>query len=325
MVNIIARPTITFLSEWLTSTVDLVFRPASIGENNGRARRRKAESPGKNLAFAASSIAFAFIIYQADSTEWSAKTGGSFALLYLSVICIYAIINAAILKILSGSQTPVNNVLIGIRVLAIFYVLAIVGASFCYLMSNNNARMFHAAFVISSALLYAVYFPIIFCKLNQLKLPSATAFVILCTLFVIGRSVVSDAAAGHPLSALLTAASRPATVAGRGRPEQVPRSAQMSPYARLSSPNSTRSQGPEELYTPGSYPLSNTPQFPYSGQPQYPAGPSPYSGQSPFSSPPQFSGGSQFFGQPSATNGSQLPRHPPVPLAHPFGGHGVRR
>jgi hypothetical protein len=192
--TLVVQPTVKFLGEWLTSTVDLLFSPG------GKAVRTVGHAqPAKNLGFAASSLGVAFVLFQADVQDWDITKAGPLALLYLTIWCVYSVGNAVVLRILRGSQSPLANILVGIRLLAIFYVVAMIIGSIVFYASNRNAELFYISFFIVAGLLYLIYFPLVFCKLNDLHKGAVIIFVVLTIPSTIVRAGIADAAAGYPI------------------------------------------------------------------------------------------------------------------------------
>lgn len=116
---VIPKPTLNFLSEWLFSTTQILFDPRSFSVV-GEGTRSNPNQASRNLAFAASSIAVAFVIFQLDSNHWSPAKGTKWALLLIGVWCLYAVISAFLLKLMKGTQDHLTNILFGIRLFAIF-------------------------------------------------------------------------------------------------------------------------------------------------------------------------------------------------------------
>ncbi len=188
---VIAQPVQEFLAEWLSSTVQVLFSPSSIsgGSDDGAASLR---DPVKNLAFAASSIGIAFLIFQVDAEGFDLTHQAPTAVLYVGIWCLYALVPAMLLKLLHGSQTAITNVLVGIRLLAIFYVFSMIAASLAFLASGKQPMVFYGVFLSIEFLLSVIYFPAVFCKLNGLKRVGVIVFVICIVPFSLARAIIAE-------------------------------------------------------------------------------------------------------------------------------------
>jgi hypothetical protein len=155
--EIVAKPTLKFLSEWLTSTVQVLFSPTRIDDSSDD-DMAGLDQPAQNLAFAGSSIFVAFVIFQVDSADWNLTHAAPLAMLYIGIWCVYALMFAMLLKVLRGSQTPITNVLLGVRLFAIFYVLGMIGGSLAFLASGRQRDVFYLGFIAIGFLLNAIYF-----------------------------------------------------------------------------------------------------------------------------------------------------------------------
>jgi hypothetical protein len=188
---IIQKPTINFLSEWLSSTAQILFDPRSFS----LAAEGMASNPNQaslNLAFAASSIAVAFVIFQLDSDRWSAAESPALALLLIGMWCLYAVISAFLLKLMKGAQDYLTNILVGVRLFAIFYVVEMITGTLAFLVSGRQPIAFYTMFIGVGTVLYAIYFPVIFCKLNKLGRVPIILFIICSVPLAAGRSLIAE-------------------------------------------------------------------------------------------------------------------------------------
>jgi len=143
---VIPKPTLNFLSEWLFSTTQILFDPRSFSVV-GEGTRSNPNQASRNLAFAASSIAVAFVIFQLDSNHWSPAKGTKWALLLIGVWCLYAVISAFLLKLMKGTQDHLTNILVGIRLFAIFYIIEMIIGTVAFLAFGRKSVVFYTTFI----------------------------------------------------------------------------------------------------------------------------------------------------------------------------------
>ena len=213
--------TLTFIGEWVSSSVMLLFEPSQFiptAETAGHPqalRNSYFDSHGlpqiyapaqatlkgaartstvrKHIGFAASAVFVAMLIFQlvADRSPtgvtWnSVKESLPFSLLILGTWLLWSIILALVLKAFGGTQAPITNIVFGIRALATFYVLAVVIGTVAFLALGNKWAIFQWTDLLVSFCLFIVYFPLIFCTANSLKggrLLSAAAVVAAIAVF----------------------------------------------------------------------------------------------------------------------------------------------
>jgi len=164
----------------------MLFDPAAFAVD---AKNRQS----RNMAFAASSIGVAFTIFQLVKVNEDLKPGATSALglLLMGIWCLYAIISAALVKLFKGKENYVTNVMVGIRMLSIFYIVEMIISTLVYLISGGYGKIFAITFIAVGTVLYLIYFPIVFCKLNGLQKMRAILFVIVCLPLAAGRSFVA--------------------------------------------------------------------------------------------------------------------------------------
>jgi hypothetical protein len=182
--------TLTFLAEWVSSSIKLLFEPSDFIPARTKTPPKGAaltSTTRKHIGFAATSVFVAILIFQlvagrSTETPWnSAKESLAFSLLVVVTWVIWSAILAVILKLFGGSQPAFINVIYSIRVLATFYIISVVIATVTFLSLGNQWIVFALAEVIVGFGLYAIYCPIIFGGANELRgfrFVSMTALVI---------------------------------------------------------------------------------------------------------------------------------------------------
>jgi hypothetical protein len=173
-----------FFAEWLSSTAQMVFAPATFGAD---AKRRQ----NQNLAFAASSLGIAFTIFEIVNNDMKLSAESALAFLLMGTWCLYSIISAGLVKLLNGKEDYATNIVVGIRLFSVFYIIEMVIGVLAYLITGDRT-VFNTIFIFVGTILYIFYFPIVFCKLNALKGMRAFVFIAICLPLAAGRSLVAE-------------------------------------------------------------------------------------------------------------------------------------
>jgi len=174
---------------WASSTVRLFFNPSDFADE-AQGSPPNAARPRRDLAFAVSSVGVAFTLFQIDDANWDFAKAPSLGLLLIGVWCLYAVGSAFALKLLRGVRAPLANILIGIRLLAVFYVIEmLIGTLFFLLTKSYDA--FALSFGTVGFLLYVFYFPIILGKRNRLTRARMQCFTLFCVLLAIARASIA--------------------------------------------------------------------------------------------------------------------------------------
>jgi len=168
----IAENTLKFLGEWLSSSTQILFSPT-------KCQAERERSAAASLGFAAASIVTAFTIFVLDNADWDLEKNLPYQLLTIVLWCIFAGLVAALLKLLRGAEQPLVNIVIGIRLTAVFYLLQMVVATVVNLAFGKSAPLFLLTFIATGALLYVVYVPVVLGSLNGLRPIAAIAFFVL--------------------------------------------------------------------------------------------------------------------------------------------------
>jgi hypothetical protein len=183
--------TLTFLGEWLSSSVMLLLEPSKFipaADKKPLQGAGRTSSTRKHVGFAASSVFVALIVFQLvvaqsdNGHAWtSIKESLPFSLLVTGTWVIWSIILAIFLKGLGGSQTPFTNVVFGIRALATFYVFCMILGTLFFIAFGKRWAIFQWTEIIVSFSLYTIYCPIVFSSSNGIR---GFRFYILCTVAV---------------------------------------------------------------------------------------------------------------------------------------------
>lgn len=175
--------TIGFFAEWLSSTVHMIFEPTRFGA-------AVKDQKNRNLAFSASSVGVAFTIFQLVSSDVKLSAGSALALILIGIWCIYSILAAALIKLLGAREDYLANVLIGVRLLSVFYVIEMIVATVVFLIMRDRVA-FDITFIFVGTILYFVFVPFVLCRSNGFRGARVVAFVVLCLPLGILRALVA--------------------------------------------------------------------------------------------------------------------------------------
>jgi len=171
--------TLTFIGEWVSSSVTLLFEPtlfipaAKTPSPKGAAL---TSSVRKHMGFAASSVFVALLIFQLVARRsptgeaWgSVKENLPYSLLIVGMWVIWSVLLDFLLKLFDSTQAPATNIVFGVGALASFYLLSVIIATVTFLAFGNEWSTFQWTELITSFGLFAFYCPLIFCAANGLE------------------------------------------------------------------------------------------------------------------------------------------------------------
>jgi hypothetical protein len=119
-VRAIRGKTLTFLAEWIASSVKLLFEPSKFIPPQGVTPPKGAaltSTTRKHIGFAATSVFVAVLIFQLvtrrfTGTPWdSVRESLPFSLLLVGTWVIWSILLALVIRIFGGTRPPITNIM----------------------------------------------------------------------------------------------------------------------------------------------------------------------------------------------------------------------
>jgi tetratricopeptide (TPR) repeat protein len=167
-----------FMADWVSSSTQLLYSPTRflppLGSRlQGAARTSMVRT---QIGFAISSVSVALIVFQlvnwrqpADVQWNSLQESVPITTLFVGAWIVWSMAVAGVLKLLGGVQPPEINILFGIRLLSIVYMMAMLVGTLAFLTLLDKWLAFAWTELVLSSLAYTIYTPLAFISANNIR------------------------------------------------------------------------------------------------------------------------------------------------------------